>query len=117
MVACIALFCGLFVMIMLYYIKNITAINKVEWDVSTVTAADYTIDMQITKDMYNNFAYNVSELYRNQPVGYSLKDHLKHELENVLTAKVPSLGFENVQSIKIADIQFTYKNTDLILLL
>ena len=58
--------------------------------------------------MYNNFAYNESERYRDEPVGHSLKQYLKQELEKTLTEKVPSMGFEKVDRIRIADITFTY---------
>ena len=104
LVASVAVFSCLFVIIMIYYVRRNIDISKVEWDVSTVTASDYTVDMKISKDMYNTFAYNESENYRNQPIGYSLKTHLKKEMESVLTTKVPSQVYDNVSNIKIADI-------------
>jgi hypothetical protein len=33
---------------MIYYLKNKTKINQVEWDVSTTTAGDYTLDLKIS---------------------------------------------------------------------
>lgn len=43
-----------------------------------------------------------------------MKKHLKVELEDKLTREVPSLGFEAVDRVRIADIQFSYKNAPLI---
>jgi hypothetical protein len=39
---------------------------------------------------------------------------LKQELEDKLTNEVPSMGYENVDRIRIADIQFSFKNSSLI---
>jgi hypothetical protein len=46
---------------------------------------------------------------------YALKKHLKQEFEDTLTNQVPNLGYEpNLARVKIADIQFSFKNGVLI---
>lgn len=48
MIVAIAIFSSLFFLSMLFYLKKYTLLNQIEWDVSTTTASDYTIDMKIT---------------------------------------------------------------------
>ena len=39
---------------------------------------------------------------------------MKTEIEDKLTREVPSLGYENVDKVRVADIQFSFKNGALI---
>jgi hypothetical protein len=39
---------------------------------------------------------------------------LKREIEEALTSKVESQGFDKVDRIRVADIQFSYPNKDMI---
>lgn len=50
------------------------------------------------------------QYFAQETIGYGLKRHIKEELENMLTGRVPNLGYESVDRVRIADIQFTYKN-------
>ncbi len=70
--------------------------------------------MKITPSMVQTYSTQYKQKYPGDPEGYGLKKHLKHEIEQKLTNDVPSLGFENVSQIKVADIQFSFKNASLI---
>lgn len=113
-VACIAVFSCLFFLVMNFYLRRMTQIKHVEWDVATVTAGDYTVDMKINQRQYFTYMEEHSHRYPQDPAGYGLKKHLKHEIEDKLTNEVASLGFENIDRVRIADIQFSYKNAALI---
>jgi len=38
-----SVFSALFFLIMVYFMRQATALNKVDWDVASVTAGDYTV--------------------------------------------------------------------------
>lgn len=86
----------------MYYLRSITQIKHVEWDVATLTAGDYTVDMKITHQQYCLFLSQHKQ--SDESIGYGLKKHLKQELELKLTKEVPSMGFEEIEKVKIADI-------------
>jgi len=45
-------FVALFVLNFVDYIKKVQANEYIEWDVKTITAADYTIEFDITPDFF-----------------------------------------------------------------
>jgi len=49
---CIAVFISLFVISYLDYVKNVQKNMYIEWDVKTVTAGDYTVEVNIPEEMY-----------------------------------------------------------------
>jgi len=48
MICCVAIFASLFFLVMMYYQRRKVIINQKEWDVATITAGDYTVDMKIS---------------------------------------------------------------------
>lgn len=44
--------------LVIYYAQNTSEINTMVYDVQTVTASDYTVEMDITKSMYDDFLKN-----------------------------------------------------------
>ena len=80
-IAVIAVFSCLFFLIMLFYLRQSTQILKVVWDVETVTAGDYTVDMHITTDQFLTFVHHHQQKYPQDPQGYAFKKYLKSELE------------------------------------
>jgi hypothetical protein len=52
---CAAVFIALFVLNFVDYIKQVQINEYVEWDVKTITAADYTIEFDIKPDFYEAF--------------------------------------------------------------
>lgn len=60
------MFIALFFVSYIDYLKSIFKSTAVEWDVKTITAGDYSVEMQITKNMWQNFLSSVynTELMR-----------------------------------------------------
>ena len=52
---CMAVFVALFFVLYLDYIKKIQENNYIEWDIKTVTAADYTIEFDIESSFFDDF--------------------------------------------------------------
>ena len=46
LIAATSVFSALFFMVAVYFLKQMSAINKVQWDVETVTAFDYAVEMR-----------------------------------------------------------------------
>lgn len=54
-IASLGVFLYLFVHTSIEYIKSVQDNNFVDWDVKTVSAADYTCEFSISPDMYEVF--------------------------------------------------------------
>ena len=90
----------------------------------TVTPGDYSFEFQITPSMLEYFRSHRSSFINHddsnnletthKSEGMALKELIIEELESRLTYQVPSQGFENVGTIKIADLYFAYDNSTLI---
>ena len=68
-------------------------IQQIQWDMATVTAGDYTAELIIDNDGYRSWydnvykAPNVGDFEKNKMApAMSLKKHLIHEIEEILTA-------------------------------
>lgn len=90
----------------------------VEWDVKTITAGDYSCELEISDTMWEVFLkhrYNPS-LGKTKIVAF--RDFLQTELEERLT-RLPDLGYEDEapEKINIAMITFAFENEALINLL
>lgn len=53
-------FISLFFVSFIDYLKSIFKNTAVEWDVKTITAGDYTVEVQITKNMWRSY---ISTIY------------------------------------------------------
>lgn len=62
-IACVAVFLALFIINYFDYIKKQQEYNYVEWDVKTITAADYTIEFDITHDFFEEWLDKEAESY------------------------------------------------------
>ena len=117
----------------LHYCKRDSDLDKIKWDILTVTPGDYTMQMEITEQMYNHFMeeiYKRSHYQNSEPIAMVFKQYIKRELERILNAKLdeikkkPKLLEEegddkgiNITDVKIADIVFAFNNDKLIKLL
>jgi hypothetical protein len=103
--------------------------KQLDWDISTITPGDYTLQMEITTDMWNHFLNE--HYYKNDmeaqgiSSAFALKTYMKSELEKVLTENLKQNKQENpdsmksikISEVKIADISFAFNNAELINLL
>lgn len=79
-IACFGVFACLAFMITVYFLKKNSKIKNLEWDVSTITAGDYTVEYQINEDAYKHFLttqYNSHDRNHGISIGESLKTYLK----------------------------------------
>jgi hypothetical protein len=54
-VGCLSIACALFINVYTDYIEQIAKANYKNWDVKTITAADYTVEVDIPKGLYKSF--------------------------------------------------------------
>ena len=89
-----------------------TNLNFKKWDVRTVTASDFTVEMDITVGMWTWYNKELN----NNPIGtLDFEEYLRDKLEKHVTSLPPI--FSQKENIKIACISFGYKNASLINLL
>jgi hypothetical protein len=84
-IACCGVFIGVFYLLYMDYLSSIFKLAYIEWDVKTITAGDYSVEMTITNNMWNNFT--VTKYNHNDPSSKlsQFRDYLQHELETRLT--------------------------------
>ena len=90
----------------------------VEWDVKTITAGDYSCEVDITQQMWNTFLANKYNPSSGKTKIAAFRDFMQEELEERLT-RMPDLGYEDEapERIKIAMITFAFENEAMITLL
>lgn len=55
LVGCFNVFIALFFVVYVDYLKSIFKNSYIEWDVKTITAGDYSVEVEIPKKMWTNF--------------------------------------------------------------
>ena len=120
--------------LVIYYMQSTSALDTVSYDINTVTAGDYTVEMDITSKMYQSFLDNQFEEVRDikdengnfkWTRALCLKDYLVKEVAKVLTQyqkdrlAYDDPGHEKKEpvEIKVFDVTFAYNNNMLIKLL
>jgi len=86
-VACIYLMITVIFSMFIIYMKSLSKLNAIKYDISTVTASDFTIEMDISDEAYKHFLRNEYEPkgkfdYYSQ--GLYLKQYLKKKIEDIL---------------------------------
>ena len=91
------MFVAFFYSLVIYYMQTTTKINMLEYDMNTISAGDFTVELDITKKMYDEFLDNFYEPYGTRekdengkiysPALY-LKKHLTQEISRILTAQL-----------------------------
>ena len=79
-----SIFSALFFMIAIYYLKQISAINKVNWDVETVTAGDYAVEIEVI-EFFKIFKEKELHKYQGDSIGIAFEKFLVKEIEDLLT--------------------------------
>lgn len=75
------------------------------WDMKTLTASDFTVEMTITEDVWNHFVANLANHVDTLPKGRAAPDHKTHKglpvvtfeafLEDKLTEKLNKVPYVN----------------------
>lgn len=117
-VASMAIFISLFVIVYVDYVRSYCKNNYIEWDVKTITAGDYSVEMDLPEEMYQNFEKEKFDVTLPKAKLAQFRDYLKAEMEDRLT-RLPDLGYEEEppEQIKIAMISFAFDNAEVINLL
>ena len=74
-----------------YFLKKNSKIKNLEWDASTITAGDFTVEYKISSDAFKFFLsthYDVHDKAHGVSIGDSLKRYLKKEFETLLQVKL-----------------------------
>ena len=69
----------------IYYLSNTSYLDFKLWDVYTVTPADFTVEMHISKKMWKNFTY-CHDFWKNNEVTcvMAFENLLKKEIEEIV---------------------------------
>lgn len=128
-VATATLICLLYVVVLKGLWKG-GVLQQLEWDISTVTAGDYTVEVPISKEAY--LQWKLNEYPRERDLGYapalSFKRYLTEKIESTLRRerdrrvganetverKNTHNNKEISENVAIADIVFSYNNSKLI---
>lgn len=129
MVTSLCVFSVCLFLIVIYYFKKSSTLLQLDWDISTITPGDYTLQLEITTDMWEHYLkehYHKDDL-ESQGVSsaFALKTYMKKEIERILTNTLKNLRLGanealkgiKIQEVKIADISFAFNNAELINLL
>lgn len=87
----------------------------VDWDVKTISAADYTVEFRVKPEMYEHFQEKyLCETNPLSEIG-QFRTYVKHEMEARLT-DFPNLGIDGDgdDPVKIAIITFAFNNSEVI---
>ena len=91
----------------LYFLRTTASINYKLWDINTVTAADFTIEIDIPEIIWKKWIKRGMKL--------SFKEYLREQLQPQIDALPVVLNDKSINSdTRIACIFFAYSNSDLI---
>lgn len=89
------MFIAFIYILIIYYLQKTSRLDQLEYDMNTISAGDFTVELDITKDMYDEFIENfynpIGSKEREEKSGdlYSpalyLKKYLSQEVGNMLT--------------------------------
>lgn len=92
LISCLSIFVASLFIIVVYFVKKNSQMKQLDWDISTITPGDYTLQLEITADAYKWFLTEIYEKndFESQGISraYALKEYMKAELEALLTRKL-----------------------------
>lgn len=117
-IGCMGVFMALFFVVFIDYLRSIFKNQYVEWDVKTITAGDYSVELKVTEKMWKNFLRTQYKREVGKTKLHQFRNYLQRELEDRLT-EMPDLGYEEEtpEKINICLITFAFDNSELINLL
>ena len=136
-ISCAGVLHVLIYLTVLHYFKRHSDLSQLKWDLQTVTPGDYTMQLEITQSMWDDFKDHAAANDKYRTNGKSLvsnfKEHMKTELEQILNQRLQKIKEEDrkleadgkkaiycgveVQQVIIADIVFAFDNYKVIELL
>lgn len=98
-IASLAVFMALFFNVFIDYVKSIEKNLYVEWDVKTITAGDYSVEVDIPEALFKKFVEEKFDSSDDRSKATQFRDWFKKELEGRLD-RLPNLGYED-EGVKI----------------
>jgi hypothetical protein len=100
------------------YLSSVFKNAFIEWDVKTITAGDYSCELDISQEMWDNFLKTVWDVANSKTKVAQFRDYLENTIEERLT-QFPDLGYEEQppDRVEIAMITFAFDNAEFINLL
>lgn len=108
--ACINIFSALTLLSVITYFKGLVKVEKKEFDLQTVTASDYTLEMKTGEQFIDKMILDIREnkFMEGESLGYRMKFWFIKLLEDRLV----QLSGQDIY--RIADVNFAYHNSWLI---
>lgn len=107
-----------------YYQKNVAQLNYTLWDISTVTAGDFTVQFNIPEKCYQNYMNTVyvkmndqSENSRIKTFKEYLTEAIMEQLNRCERVLKKSVHDDELEDLQIAACFFGYANSKLITML
>eukprot|EP00347_Sterkiella_histriomuscorum_P002409 403368266 len=117
-VACLGIFISLIFLCAIYYLFETSKLEYKTWDVSTVTAADFTVESLISEKMWNNFLQQYQDkIDPTETLINKFHTLYKAEVEKVAQDEKGVLNNAEDQEIRVTNITFAFNNVDLLKLL
>ena len=85
-VACIMLIAFFFI-VLIYYMQRTSKLDQLSYDMNTITAGDFTVEMDINHDQWNQFMENeyTGEIREKYSPGLYFKQFLKTKIEELVS--------------------------------
>lgn len=107
------IFIFLFAIVYLDYIKTCQELLQVDWDVKTITAADYTVQIKLEKKAYLFWYKHFYDSTNPMSENMQFKMYVERELEKRIN-DLPDLGYDLPEYLqfkkKVATATFAYEN-------
>jgi hypothetical protein len=79
-IGCVSVFISLFFVVFIDYIKSVFKNAFIEWDVKTITAGDYSCELDIPNDMWDTFLKEKYDVMSGKTKIACFRDYIKQEL-------------------------------------
>ena len=105
--ACINVFSALTLLSVITYFKGLVKVEKKEFDLQTVTASDYTLEMKTNEQFIDKMLLDIREnkFMEGESLGYRMKFWFIKLLED----RLKQLSGQDIY--RIADVNFAYHNS------
>lgn len=118
--------CGILFLSVIFYLKKTAGLDFQMWDLQTLTASDFTIEVTITEPMWDKFNVELGK-HAELPKGGAAPDHTSIKLpvvtfeaylEHVLCKKLNALPkIHDDIEVRVANITFGFNNAEMLDLL
>lgn len=105
---------ALFYICYIDYVRSKAKNDFVEWDVKTITAGDYTVEVDIPKSMFEKYVSDIYDPDYGMSKATCFRNYMKKELQKRIQ-EFPNLGYEDEGAeMKIAQVTFCFSRAPLI---